>query len=180
MCLYLCVCVYYVNAYKIFWYTKIVFSSYLQGEKYRKTVEKEGVDSLQRTRIRWAGPPPSPGMADLAWWSLGSPASWPPRWSCPPGVDSPCGSEWCHPQASSWSPRGLEGNAHHEESTSSGCFLSPTLPPALPLVSLWRSPLEAGTNNYRGSDPPRGRKEGRKQRGSGARHLWVWILSYFY
>ena len=64
----------------------------------------------------WATSQPAPeGKGDLAWWSPGSPASWPPRWSCPPGVGSPCGSEWCRPRASSWSPRGLEGNAHGEE-----------------------------------------------------------------
>lgn len=94
---------------------------------------------------------------DLAWWSPGSPASWPPLWSCQPGVDSPCGSERCHPRASSWSPRGLEGKAHREELTSARWSLSLTLLPTVsPLVSFWRRPLEAETNNYRCSDPSQG------------------------
>lgn len=70
----------------------------------------------------------------LAWWSQGSPASWPPQWSCPPGGDNLCESEWCHPRASSWSPRALKGNSRAEHSASSRCAESIFSP----LISFWR------------------------------------------
>lgn len=56
MCVYLCICVYYEKAQKIFGDLTVTFSGYLQGEKWRKAY---CFDPLQRKWIRLAGPPPN-------------------------------------------------------------------------------------------------------------------------
>ena len=135
VCIFMCLCL-LCECIEDFWIYNNCFQ-WLPSETEIEKSSRKVVDSLKRKWITLARPPPAPprGKENLAWWSPGSPASWPPRWSCPPGVGSPCGSEWCHPQASSWSPRGLDGNTHGEESTSR-CSLSLALPSSLPLVSL--------------------------------------------